>query len=62
MTRSRLMVPSTIAATFEPVAAALFGFVLFNQTMDGFGIAGIVCERAALVLLQMPARANQKEG
>ena len=56
------MVQSTIAATFEPVAAALFGFVLFNQTMDGFGIAGIVCEQAALVLLQMPARANQKEG
>lgn len=48
--------------TFEPVAAALFGFVLFNQTMDGFGIAGIVCELAALVLLQMPARTNQKEG
>lgn len=56
------MVQSTIAATFEPVAAALFGFVLFNQTMDGFGIAGIVCELAALVLLQMPARTNQKEG
>ena len=53
---------ASIAATFEPVAAALFGFVLFNQTMDGFGIAGIVCELAALVLLQMPARANQKEG
>ena len=53
---------ASIAATFEPVAAALFGFVLFNQTMDGFGIAGIVCELAALVLLQMPARTNQKEG
>lgn len=53
---------ASIAATFEPVAAALFGYVLFNQTMDGFGIAGIVCELAALVLLQMPARANQKEG
>lgn len=30
---------ASIAATFEPVAAALFGLVLFGQKMDGFGVA-----------------------
>ena len=44
---------ASIAATFEPVAAALFGLVLFGQKMDGFGVAGIVCEIAALVLLHL---------
>jgi multidrug transporter EmrE-like cation transporter len=42
------------------VAAALFGLVLFGQKMDGFGVAGIVCEIAALVLLQLPAPAKRK--
>ena len=51
---------ASIAATFEPVAAALFGLVLFGQKMDGFGVAGIVCEIAALVLLQLPAPAKRK--
>jgi len=51
---------ASIAATFEPVAAALFGLVLFGQKMDGFGVAGIVCEIAALVLLQLSAPAKRK--
>ena len=51
---------ASIAATFEPVAAALFGLVLFGQKMDGFGVAGIVCEIAALVLLQLPTPAKRK--
>lgn len=51
---------ASIAASFEPVAAALFGLVLFGQKMDGFGVAGIVCEIAALVLLQLPAPAKRK--
>ena len=51
---------ASIAATFEPVAAALFGLVLFGQKMDGFGVAGIVCEIAALVILQLPATAKRK--
>ena len=41
-------------------SAALFGLVLFGQKMDGFGVAGIVCEIAALVLLQLPAPAKRK--
>ena len=51
---------ASIAATFEPVAAALFGLVLFGQKMDAFGVAGIVCEIAALVILQLPAPAKRK--
>lgn len=31
-----------------------------GQKMDGFGVAGIVCEIAALVLLQLPAPAKRK--
>jgi DME family drug/metabolite transporter len=51
---------ASIAATFEPVVAALFGLVLFGQKMDAFGVAGIVCEIAALVILQLPAPAKRK--
>lgn len=51
---------ASIVATFEPVAAALFGLVLFGQKMDIFGVAGILCEVAALVLLQLPAPAKRK--
>lgn len=52
---------ASIAATFEPVAAALFGLVLFGQKMDGFGVAGIVCEIAALVLCSCRPPQNGKD-
>lgn len=54
----RLIPPSkaSILATFEPIAAALFGLVFFHEMLDGFGWLGIVCEIAALVLLQLPEK------
>lgn len=47
---------ASILATFEPVAAALFGLVLFDQTLDVFGWLGIACELLALVLLRLPEK------
>jgi len=51
---------ASILATFEPIAAALFGLVLFHEMLDGFGWLGIVCEIAALVLLQLPEKKPHK--
>ena len=51
---------ASIAATFEPVAAALFAGIVAAE--DGWiRRSGIVCEIAALVLLQLPAPANGKD-
>ena len=47
---------ASILATFEPIAAALFGLVLFQETVTSAGWLGIVCEVAALVLLQLPEK------
>jgi len=50
---------ASLIATFEPVAAALFGAVLFHEELDFWAILGIVCEMAALVML---ARPEKKKG
>lgn len=47
---------ASILATFEPIAAALFGLVLFQEAVTSAGWLGIVCEVAALVLLQLPEK------
>lgn len=47
---------ASILATFEPIAAALFGLILFQETVSFSGWVGIGCEVAALVLLQLPER------
>lgn len=42
---------ASILTTFEPVAAAVFGFVCFGEQLDGWAILGIVIEVTALILM-----------
>lgn len=50
---------ASILATFEPIAAALFGLFLFREAVSPAGWLGIGCEVAALVLLQLPEKQRQ---
>lgn len=47
---------AAIIATFEPVAAALLGWVILHQSLSVFSVVGIGCELAALVLLNLPEK------
>ena len=44
---------ASILASFEVVAASLFGVILYHEKLDLFNIAGICCVVAALVILQV---------
>lgn len=44
---------ASIIASFEVVAASLFGVVLYHETLDMFNIIGIACVVAALIILQL---------
>lgn len=41
---------ASIIATFEVVAASLFGVILYGETLDMFNIIGIVCVISAIIL------------
>lgn len=49
---------ASIIASFEVVAASLFGVILYHETLDMFNIAGIVCVISALILLQVNFHKN----
>lgn len=51
---------ASILATFEPVAAALLGFLLLHEPLTAFSLAGIACELAALILLRLPQHTSKK--
>lgn len=44
---------ASIIASFEVVAASLFGVILYDESLDVFNVIGITCVVAALVLLQL---------
>lgn len=44
---------ASIIASFEVVAASLFGIVLYQETLDVYNILGIICVVSALVILQV---------
>lgn len=47
---------ASILATFEPVAAAILGILLFQEHFDVWVIIGIGCELLALILLERPTK------
>ncbi|MCB6202857.1 DMT family transporter [Extibacter muris] len=49
---------ASIIASFEVVAASLFGVFLYHEPLDLFNIVGIVCVVAALVILQLKPRSE----
>lgn len=49
---------ASIIASFEVVAASLFGVVLYGEALDLYNILGIACVVAALVLLQIKKKSN----
>ena len=51
---------AAILATFEPVAAAVLGFVVLGQGVTPAMLVGMSFEVAALVVLQLPSRAGSK--
>lgn len=53
---------ASILATFEPVAAALFGVLLFHEQLDGWILLGIGCELVALILLELPSKHGRPKG
>lgn len=52
----------SILATFEPVAAAMFGVLLFHERLDGWILLGIGCELTALILLELPTKHHGPKG
>lgn len=44
---------ASIIASFEVVAASLFGVVLYHEKLDLFNVVGIICVVAALICLQI---------
>ena len=51
---------AAILATFEPVAAAVLGFVVLGQGVTPAMLVGMSFEVAALVVLQLPCRGGSK--
>ena len=49
---------ASIIASFEVVAASLFGVVLYEETLSGMNLAGILLVVTALTMLQVPAKAK----
>ncbi len=47
---------ASILAFSDPLAACLFGTVILGQPMDSFGVIGIACMLAAIVVLNLPHR------
>ena len=52
---------ASIIASFEVVAASLFGVVLYHETLDAFNIIGIICVVTALIILQLNPAKEKKE-
>lgn len=52
---------ASIIASFEVVAASLFGVVLYRETLDLFNLVGIICVVAALVILQLNPKKSQSD-
>lgn len=50
---------ASIIASFEVVAASLFGVVLYSETLDFFNVLGIICVVAALIILQIKPRVKE---
>jgi drug/metabolite transporter (DMT)-like permease len=44
---------ASLLSTFEPVAAVIFGVVLFHEQIDVFGIIGIIMVFVSLVLNEL---------
>lgn len=51
---------ASIIASFEVVAASLFGVILYDESLDMFNLIGIVCVVAALIILQWKPK-NERE-
>ena len=49
---------ASIIASFEVVAASLFGVALYHETLDAYNIIGIICVVSALILLQVNFHKN----
>lgn len=47
---------ASIIASFEVVAASLFGVVLYGETLSGMNLTGILLVVTALTMLQLPAK------
>lgn len=51
---------ASIIASFEVVAASLFGVFLYHELLDIYNIVGIVCVVAALVILQLKPKSESE--
>ena len=51
---------ASIIASFEVVAASLFGVFLYHELLDIYNIVGIVCVVAALIILQLKPRSESE--
>lgn len=49
---------ASIIASFEVVAASLFGVFLYHELLDIYNIVGIVCVVAALIILQLKPKSE----
>lgn len=52
---------ASIIASFEVVAASLFGVVLYHETLDAFNIVGVICVVTALIILQLNPGKEKKQ-
>lgn len=51
---------ASIIASFEVVAASLFGVVLYHEKLDLFNLFGIVCVVTALIILQIKPKKRKE--
>lgn len=47
---------ASILSTFEPVAAVIFGIVLFREPIDLYGVIGVGCVLLSLILIELDSK------